>query len=322
MSVDAAVTAGPESPGFDAAHESVLKCNETKHGARKRERPHIRGNPVVAIAKEFLSSAENESGAAAAEATAPQRHARLAPPGESSDNVDVLPSRPRILVIEDEAAIADTIVYALRTEGFEPVWKTSGQEGLAVAASGDVALVVLDVGLPDQSGFDVCRELQRRRPVPVIFLTARGAEVDRVVGLELGADDYLAKPFSPRELTARIRAVLRRSQATGAAPAAAAAPRTGAWEHDEARCRVSFRGVALDLTRNEYRLLGALLAAPGRVFSREQLLAAAWDDPGAALDRTVDAHVKTVRAKLRAVAPEEDPIATHRGLGYSLREDA
>jgi len=157
--------------------------------------------------------------------------------------------------------------------------------------------------------------------VPVIFLTARGAEVDRVVGLELGADDYLAKPFSPRELTARIRAVLRRSQTGTVAPAATAPRAAGPWDHDEARCRVSYRGVALDLTRNEYRLLGALLAAPGRVFSREQLLAAAWDDPGAALDRTVDAHVKTVRAKLRAIAPEADPIATHRGLGYSLREE-
>lgn len=252
-----------------------------------------------------------------------REQARLAPAGESSENLRVLPSRPRILVIEDEAAIADTIVYALRTEGFESVWKSSGRDGLAVAGAGGIALVVLDVGLPDGSGFDVCRELQRRRPVPVIFLTARGAEVDRVVGLELGADDYLAKPFSPRELTARIRAVLRRTQAVGATSTAPGDPaaRTGTWDHDEARCRVSYRGVALDLTRNEYRLLGALLAAPGRVFSREQLLAAAWDDPGAALDRTVDAHVKTVRAKLRAIAPNADPIATHRGLGYSLREE-
>lgn len=226
-----------------------------------------------------------------------------------------------ILLVEDEPAIADTILYALRTEGFEPIWKTSGRDALMVAESTDLALVVLDVGLPDQSGFDVCRELQRRRPVPVIFLTARGGEVDRVVGLELGADDYLAKPFSPRELTARIRAVLRRTQAGAANGQVPAAPARD-WQHDAARCRISYRGVALELTRNEYRLLGALLAAPGRVFSREQLLVAAWDDPGAALDRTVDAHVKSVRAKLRAAAPDADPIETHRGLGYSLREDA
>ena len=230
------------------------------------------------------------------------------------------PLRQTILVVEDEAAIAETIVYALQTEGFAPVWKTTGREALAVLAQQPVALVVLDVGLPDVSGFDVCRELQRAGPVPVIFLTARSSEVDKIVGLELGADDYLAKPFSPRELTARIRAVLRRSnpdRIRAAAPAAASA----GWAHDEARCRISYRGKPLDLTRNEYRLLGALLASPGRVFSREQLMAAAWDDPGASLDRTVDAHIKTLRAKLREAAPEADPLVTHRGLGYSLREE-
>ncbi len=183
-------------------------------------------------------------------------------------------------------------------------------------AAQPVALVVLDVGLPDRSGLDVCRELRQRHTVPVIFLTARSGEVDKIVGLELGADDYLAKPFSPRELTARIRAVLRRSNGTAAAGAAPAG-----WRHDEAKCRISFRGQALDLTRNEYRLLAVLLAAPGRVFSRDQLMAAAWDDPGAAFDRTVDAHIKALRAKLRAAAPDADPIVTHRGMGYSLREE-
>lgn len=225
--------------------------------------------------------------------------------------------RPTILVVEDEAAIAETITYALQTEGFAPLWKTTGHEALAVLAAQAVAFVVLDVGLPDMSGFDVCRELRKRHAVPVIFLTARSGEVDKIVGLELGADDYLAKPFSPRELTARIRAVLRRSN-PGPAPAAGAA--AAGWQHDEAKCRISYQGKPLDLTRNEYRLLGALLAAPGRVFSREQLMTAAWDDPGASLDRTVDAHIKTLRAKLRAVASDDDPIVTHRGLGYSLRE--
>ncbi|MBL9213946.1 MAG: two-component system response regulator CreB [Opitutaceae bacterium] len=227
------------------------------------------------------------------------------------------PQRQTILVVEDEAAIAETITYALQTEGFVPLWQATGGAALAAAAAQPVALVVLDVGLPDMSGFDVCRELQRRAAVPVIFLTARSGEVDRIVGLELGADDYLAKPFSPRELTARVRAVLRRSRGGAAAPAAGAA-----WDHDAARCRITYRGRPLELTRNEYRLLAALLAAPGRVFSRDQLMAAAWEDPGSALDRTVDAHVKTLRAKLRAAGAEPDPIATHRGLGYSLREEA
>jgi len=227
-------------------------------------------------------------------------------------------TRPTILVVEDEPPIAETINYALRTEGFAPLWKTTGREALAALSQQTVALVVLDIGLPDMSGFDVCRELRRLSAVPVIFLTARSAEVDRIVGLELGADDYLAKPFSPRELTARVRAVLRR---TGAGPVATASASDGVWHHDAARCRISYRGKVLELARNEYRLLAVLVAAPGRVFSRDQLMTAAWDDPGAALDRTVDAHIKLVRAKLREIAPEADPIVTHRGLGYALREE-
>ncbi|HEY1111275.1 MAG TPA: two-component system response regulator CreB [Opitutaceae bacterium] len=232
--------------------------------------------------------------------------------------------RPRILIVEDEPAIADTLVYALRTEGFEPVWRATGREGLAALAEGDFVFVVLDVGLPDGTGFDVCKAIRARSIVPVLFLTARNTELDRVLGLELGGDDYLTKPFSPRELTARVKAILRRTNGNGhgAAPVASTvAPATpGDFSVDEERCVIRYRGTALELTRNEYRLLKALVARPGRVFSREQLLQAAWDDPGASLDRTVDAHVKTVRAKLRAIAPEEDPIQTHRGLGYSLRE--
>lgn len=226
----------------------------------------------------------------------------------------MFPIRQTVLVVEDEPAIADTILYALRTEGFAPVWRTTGGEAIRELQRQPVALVVLDVGLPDANGFDVCRQIRRTHAVPVIFLTARSEEADRIVGLELGADDYLAKPFSPRELTARVRAVLRRSAGAGA-PAAGAG-----WTHDAARCRIGYQGVELELTRNEYRLLAVLLGAPGRVFSRDQLMEAAWSDPGAAMDRTVDAHVKTVRAKLRAVAPEADPIVTHRGLGYAWRE--
>ncbi len=225
-------------------------------------------------------------------------------------------ARQIILVVEDEASIAETIVYALKTEGFEPLWKTTGRDALAVLREQRIALVVLDVGLPDMSGFDVCREIQRRDKVPVIFLTARSGEVDKIVGLELGADDYLAKPFSPRELTSRVRAVLRRSKGALSAVSVPAG-----WRHDEGRCQISYRGKILELTRNEYRLLSTLLASPGRVFNRDQLMTAAWDDPGAALDRTVDAHIKTIRAKLRTAVPPADPIVTHRGLGYSLKEE-
>ena len=163
------------------------------------------------------------------------------------------PARQIILVVEDEQAIAETITYALQTEGFAPVWKSTGREALAVLKAQAVALVVLDVGLPDMSGFDVCREMQKLGAPPVIFLTARSSEVDKIVGLELGADDYLAKPFSPRELTARVRAILRRANGKGdAAPAAAG------WTHDEARCKISYRGRPLELTRNDGQLYIAI----------------------------------------------------------------
>jgi two-component system catabolic regulation response regulator CreB len=230
------------------------------------------------------------------------------------------PACRTVLIVEDESSIAETIVYALRTEGFEPVWKTTGQEAVAFVKNEPVALIVLDVGLPDMSGFDVCREIQRSHAVPIIFLTARSDEVDKIVGLELGADDYMAKPFSPRELTARVRAVLRRTRVDAAPASLAAASRV--WIHDQAKCRITYRGHALELTRNEYRLLCAFIAQPGRVFSRDQLMNAAWDEPGAAMDRTVDAHVKLLRAKLAEAVAGADPIMTHRGLGYSLREEA
>lgn len=239
------------------------------------------------------------------------------------------PVPPKILIIEDEPAIADTLVYALKTEGFEPQWCATGEAGLAALSRQNFALVVLDIGLPDGSGFDFCRTIRTRSAVPVLFLTARSSEVDRIVGLEIGGDDYLVKPFSPRELTARVRAILRRangnviSSALPAPPPSASEPAataTPTFAIDEARCRISYRGASLDLTRYEYRLLRALAQQPGRVFSREQLMSAAWEEPGASLDRTVDAHIKTLRAKLRAVDPNRDPIQTHRGLGYSLKE--
>lgn len=230
---------------------------------------------------------------------------------------------PSILIIEDEPAIADTLVYALKTEGFSPEWCGTGRAGLAALDARPFALVVLDVGLPDGSGFEFCKQIRARSATPVLFLTARNSELDRVLGLELGGDDYLVKPFSPRELTARVKAILRRTNGGGAPanPAPERPPPRDPPEFvvDEERHVIAFRGVALELTRYEYRLLKTLAARPGRVFSREQLMAAAWEDPGASLDRTVDAHIKTLRAKLRAVAGGTDPIQTHRGFGYGLK---
>ncbi len=224
--------------------------------------------------------------------------------------------RPVILIVEDEPGIADTLQYALRTEGFEPRWCAAGESALTQAD--DAALVILDVGLPDISGFEVFKRLRAREPtLPILFLTARADEIDRVVGLELGADDYVTKPFSPRELVARVRTVLRRSAVPSVAPAA---PST-AFVLDEGKRAIHYCGRALDLSRYEYGLLKTLIGRPGFVFTRERLLSLVWDDDTDSLDRTVDAHVKTLRAKLKTVAPSLEPIRTHRGVGYALAED-
>jgi two-component system catabolic regulation response regulator CreB len=229
---------------------------------------------------------------------------------------------PTILIAEDEPAIADTVAYALRAEGLAVEHVMLGSVVAPRVKAGGIDLVVLDVGLPDVTGFDVCRALRAFSDVPVIFLTARAAELDRVLGLELGADDYVVKPFSPRELVARVRARLRRrDQATQSRWQC-----IGAFDLDRDGLRVRYRGHLLDLTRYEYGVLAALLARPGAVLSRTQLMDRVWADALESTDRTVDTHIKTLRAKLRAATGDagdagDGPIRTHRGLGYSLDAD-
>jgi two-component system, OmpR family, catabolic regulation response regulator CreB len=218
-----------------------------------------------------------------------------------------------ILLAEDESAIAETVLYALRAEGYAAEHVLLGGEVLPRLRRGGIDLVILDVGLPDTSGFDVCRALRAESEVPVLFLTARDAELDRVLGLELGGDDYMAKPFSPRELVARVRARLRRH-----AKADEGWRRSGRFELDATGHRIRFDGALLDLTRYEYGLLEALLARPGAVLERSRLMDRVWGDALESGERTVDTHVKTVRAKLRAIAPGADPIRTVRGLGYAV----
>ena len=226
-------------------------------------------------------------------------------------------AKPCVLVLEDEPSIADNIVYALETEGVEASWCATAGEGLTRLEGGGFDLVILDIGLPDRTGFDVCREIRRTSRIPIIFLTARTGEIDRVLGLELGADDYVTKPFSPRELCARVKAVLRRTQqGDGTVKADEASP----FSLNEERKEIRFQGRKLDLPRYEFRLLCVLIGHPGRVYSREQLMERAWEGPTASMERTVDAHIKSLRAKLREIDPEDDPIKTHRGLGYSLKE--
>ena len=225
--------------------------------------------------------------------------------------------KPRVLIVEDEPGIADTLQYALRTEGFDPAWVATGEEALAQVKAQLPALVILDVGLPDTSGFEVFKRLREFTDLPVVFLTARSDEIDRVVGLELGADDYVPKPFSPRELVARVRSILRRATKPVVAPTTAVTPVAV----DEGRRQIRFYGRLLELSRYEFGLLATLASRPGHVFSRDALLERVWDDATESLDRTVDAHVKTLRAKLKLVAPQLDPIRTHRGSGYALAED-
>ncbi len=230
----------------------------------------------------------------------------------------------RILVVEDELSIRDSIVYALESEGFRVDCSTTGSEALELAATNEYQLIVLDVGLPDVNGFDICQSLRKTSQVPVIFLTARSSEVDRVVGLEIGADDYVTKPFSPRELSARVRANVRRSllnTPSSVSLTAQVPPCSLPFRIDYERWVVSYFDQRLSLSRYEFRLLAVLVEKPGRVYSRAQLMDAAWEEPEVSMERTVDTHIKSLRAKLKELRPEIDPIITHRGVGYSLREN-
>lgn len=235
-----------------------------------------------------------------------------------------------ILIVEDESAIAANLSYALATDGFTPQHVLLGQQALDLLQTPGneaPALIVLDIGLPDINGFEVCRRLRQFSNTPVIFLTARADEIDRVVGLEMGADDYVIKPFSPRELVARIRAVLRRLQA--AAPialapsaetaSAIAAPSIPTLQVRADEGRIFFCGVSINLTRYEYLLLKTLAERPGQLFSRAQLMDLVWTNAPDTLERTIDAHIKSLRGKLKHINAELDPIQTHRGLGYSLQ---
>ncbi len=222
---------------------------------------------------------------------------------------------PRIVLVEDEPAIADTLIYALKSECYEVVHVMTGAEALKLESQSKHDLAILDVGLPDMTGFELCRQLREIRRIPVLFLTARSEEIDRVLGLEIGGDDYVTKPFSPREVAARVKAILRRSG--NATLGASHVSGTGLKIDDHSK-RIILNESALDLTAHEFRLASVLISHPGQVFSREQLLENAWEDPGAVTDRTVDAHIKSLRAKLKAAhSGAEEMIETRRGLGYS-----
>lgn len=220
----------------------------------------------------------------------------------------------RIFIVEDELSIAQTVQFALEAEGFTAEHFASGSACLDALATRTPSLILLDVGLTDGSGFEFFRRIRQITDTPVIYMTARDAEIDRVAGLEMGADDYIVKPFSLRELVARVRVVLRRIETTSTANVVT----PDIFRIDTVRRLIHYHAKPLDLTLHEYRLLETLLSQPERVFTRGQLLERGWDDPDHRLERTIDSHIKSLRNKLRRIKPDADPICTHRGVGYSL----
>jgi DNA-binding response OmpR family regulator len=226
---------------------------------------------------------------------------------------------PRILVVDDEPSVTDLLAYNLRKARYEVLVAADGREALRLAHASSPDLILLDLMIPEVDGLDVCRELRKSSRVPIIMITARGEEVDRVVGLELGADDYVCKPFSVRELLARIKAVLRRAQAEGGeAEASTILQGPGGLHLDVERRTVSVGESCLDLTRLEFDLLHLLLANAGRVLTRERLLEQAWGYDFVGDTRAVDSAVKRLRAKLRSGSPRADAIEAVRGVGYRL----
>jgi len=229
-----------------------------------------------------------------------------------------------ILIVDDEPAVADVLSFALRKGGFSVRVVGTLAEARRELQLRPPALLVLDLGLPDGDGLELCRELRARSGLPVLVLTCRDEEVDRVMGLEQGADDYVVKPFSPREVVARVRTILRRAAAGAAAPASEL--RHGPVVLQLQEHRVTVHGHAVELTPREFDLLHALLAAPRRVFSRQALVEQAYRDEAVVSDRTVDSHVKGIRRKFAEVGerggdPGFDPIETVYGVGYRARQE-
>jgi two-component system response regulator RegX3 len=224
----------------------------------------------------------------------------------------------RVLIVEDEEAMAEPLAFLLRREGFDVAVASTGPDGLAEFDSGGADIVLLDLMLPGMNGTEVFRELRARGPVPVIMVTARDGEIDRVVGLELGADDYVTKPYSARELIARIRAVLRRGEAAGDPDDADEVLACGPVRMDVARHRVSVDGTDIALPLKEFDLLEYLLRNAGRVLTRVQLIDRVWGSDYVGDTKTLDVHVKRLRAKIEPDPAAPRHLLTVRGLGYKI----
>ena len=245
-------------------------------------------------------------------------------------------NKKQILCVEDDAAILMPLRYALEREDWQVTWANTGSQAIDYVQQQSFDFIILDVGLPDLNGFEVCKKIRNFNQTPLLFLTARDDEIDRIIGLEIGADDYCTKPFSSREIVSRIKAIWRRmdiqnqlqrnTQSTLVAEISeptisnAKTPTTKTWRCHEESLQIQYLGTALQLTRYEYRLLKLLIDRPEHVFSRQQLMDHVWEHPEHSLERTVDTHIKSIRNKLKQISPEQDPIETHRGFGYSLKK--
>jgi DNA-binding response OmpR family regulator len=227
----------------------------------------------------------------------------------------------RILLVDDEQSVQTLLAYPLRKDGYEVISAQDGQEALQRFAEQRFDLVVLDLMLPKLDGIEVCRRLRSHSQVPIIMLTAKGDEIDKVVGLEMGADDYITKPFSMREFRSRVKAALRRSRMPGAHDAQAEPIQTGELQIDFERREVSVRGEPVRLTYVEFEILAALARAPGRVLNRETLLEHVWGDSEYRDPRTVDVHIRHLREKIEREAKSPEYLLTVRGVGYRFREE-
>jgi DNA-binding response OmpR family regulator len=227
--------------------------------------------------------------------------------------------RPRILFVEDERSISEPFSKALAREGYDPVVAHTAREALELAARIEPQLILLDLTLPDGDGRDVCREIRRTSDVPIVMLTARGTETDRIVGLEIGADDYVVKPFSGAEVIARIRAVLRRTRRDGGGDDEPAVTRIAELEVDHAARRVRMAGEEVELSRKEFDLLARLVRDAGAVVTREQLMSDVWDENWFGPTKTLDVHIGWVRRKLADDPSDPRWIETVRGVGFRFR---
>jgi DNA-binding response OmpR family regulator len=230
------------------------------------------------------------------------------------------PGQARILLVDDEQAVQKLLTYPLRKEGYEVVEARDGQEALDRFGEERFDLVVLDIMLPKLDGIEVCRRLRTRSQVPIIMLTAKGDEIDKVAGLEMGADDYITKPFSVREFRSRVKAALRRGNMAGATLAGNEPIQAGDLEIDFEKRSVELDGEPVQLTYVEFEILAALAASPGRVYTREMLLEHIWGDSTYRDPRTVDVHIRHLREKLEADAKHPEYLFTVRGVGYRFRD--